>query len=315
MAKKPFTLTAPERPTLIAPTRPGQPIYELSTVAFDTTPSSIALPPEAVALSDHLRELAVRVLGARRRIGEALLDACRWYSEARATAPEGQWYIFLRVTGTSPDSAENLLNIHVRVLQSTAFAERIRSGWLNQTVAGELAKPSTPPELIQQLLAREEPPRVADVKRARRPFLQARDEHHIVDNPNYSGSVPAIGPPHPVDNPNYSGSVPAIGPPHSVDTPNNSGSSVASGPPHLVDTPNNSGSSVASGPPLGGGNETQAVADAEQTTLAERLAAVAVSLEAIAVHMHPVPSDEDTIHALRRIKEATETIRRLLTVA
>ena len=297
MAKKPFTLTAPERPTLIAPTRPGQPIYELSTVAFDTTPSSIALPPEAVALSDHLRELAVRVLGARRRIGEALLDACRWYSEARATAPEGQWYIFLRVTGTSPDSAENLLNIHVRVLQSTAFAERIRSGWLNQTVAGELAKPSTPPELIQQLLAREEPPRVADVKRARRPFLQARDEHHIVDNPNYSGSVPAIGPPHPVDNPNYSGSVPAIGPPHSVDTPNNSGSS------------------VASGPPLGGGNETQAVADAEQTTLAERLAAVAVSLEAIAVHMHPVPSDEDTIHALRRIKEATETIRRLLTVA
>ena len=279
MAKKPFTLTAPERPTLIAPTRPGQPIYELSTVAFDTTPSSIALPPEAVALSDHLRELAVRVLGARRRIGEALLDACRWYSEARATAPEGQWYIFLRVTGTSPDSAENLLNIHVRVLQSTAFAERIRSGWLNQTVAGELAKPSTPPELIQQLLAREEPPRVADVKRARRPFLQARDEHHIVDNPNYSGSVPAIG------------------------------------PPHSVDTPNNSGSSVASGPPLGGGNETQAVADAEQTTLAERLAAVAVSLEAIAVHMHPVPSDEDTIHALRRIKEATETIRRLLTVA
>ena len=195
MAKKPLTITAPERPAPAATPKSAQPIYELSTVTLDEAPSSVALPPEAAMLTDQLRELAVRVLGARRRLGDALLDACRWLSEARAAAEEGQWYVFLRVTGTSPDSAENLLNIHARVRQNTAFAEKIRSGWLNQTVAGELAKPATPPEVLQQLLERAEPPRVVDVKRARRILPQARDAYHIVDNPNYSGSPPVLSAP------------------------------------------------------------------------------------------------------------------------
>ena len=193
MAKKqPLIIKAPERPAPPA-AAPAPPIYELSTIVLDAAPTSAALPPEAVGLSDQLRELAVRVIGTRRRIGEALLDACRYMSEARAVAEEGQWYIFLRVTDTSPDSAETLLNIHYRVGQHPAFAEKLRSGWLNQTVAGELAKPSTPPELFQQLLARDQPLRVADVKRARRQTLQARDEHHIVDNPNNPGSLLSLG--------------------------------------------------------------------------------------------------------------------------
>ena len=196
MAKKQqLTIKAPERPVSTAPVRPAQPIYELSTNVLDAAPTSVALLPEADTLSEQLRELAVRFIGARRRVGEALLEACRYMSEARAAAEEGQWYVFLRVTGTSPDSAETLLNIHIRASQHAAFAEKIRSGWLNQTVAGELAKPSTPPEVLQQLLEREEPLRVADVKRARRAPIPDREERHIVDNPNYSGStVIAEGP-------------------------------------------------------------------------------------------------------------------------
>lgn len=195
MAKKQLTIKAPERPAPAAPVRPAQPIYELSTNALDAAPTSVALPAEAETLSEPLRELAVRFIGARRRVGEALLEACRYMSEARAAAEEGQWYTFLRVTSTSPDSAETLLNIHYRASQHAAFAEKIRSGWLNQTVAGELAKPSTPPEVLQQLLEREEPLRVADVKRARRAPVPYREERHIVDNPNYSGStVIAEGP-------------------------------------------------------------------------------------------------------------------------
>lgn len=143
MAKKQqLTIKAPERPVSTAPVRPAQPIYELSTNVLDAAPTSVALLPEADTLSEQLRELAVRFIGARRRVGEALLEACRYMSEARAAAEEGQWYVFLRVTGTSPDSAETLLNIHIRASQHAAFAEKIRSGWLNQTVAGELAKPS-----------------------------------------------------------------------------------------------------------------------------------------------------------------------------
>lgn len=188
MAKNKLTIKAPERPAPAEPTRPAAPIYELSTTALDVAPTSVALPPEAEALSEQLRELAVRFIGARRRVGEALLEACRYMGEARSTAEEGQWYVFLRVTGTSPDSAETLLNIHYRASQHPTFAEKIRSGWLNQTVAGELAKPSTPPEVLQQLLERDEPLRVADVKRARRLPAPTREEHHSVDNPNYSGS-------------------------------------------------------------------------------------------------------------------------------
>lgn len=189
MAKNKLTIKAPERPTPAQPARSAQPIYELSTTTLEAASTSVALPPEADSLSEPLRELAVRFIGARRRVGEALLEACRYMSEARVAAEEGQWYVFLRVTGTSPDSAETLLNIHYRAAQHEAFAEKIRSGWLNQTVAGELAKPSTPPEVLQQLLERDEPLRVVDVKRARRAPAASRDEIHSVDNPNYSGSL------------------------------------------------------------------------------------------------------------------------------
>ena len=44
--------------------------------------------------------------GARQRSGEALLEAARWLSEARAEAQHGEWRVFLEATNTSDDTAE-----------------------------------------------------------------------------------------------------------------------------------------------------------------------------------------------------------------
>jgi hypothetical protein len=124
---------------------------------------------------------------ARRRSGEALLDAVRCLNEARVLADEGTWYLFLQVTQTSADVAERLLNIHTATQRDPRFEGAVVRGFLNQTVAGELARPSTPPEVVQRLLEAEQPPRVADVKRAVRELKQARDGSHIVDNPHNAG--------------------------------------------------------------------------------------------------------------------------------
>lgn len=191
MARKDDLLQALMRPHATADPAPvaAQPSYDISTTSLADTPDTMPLPPDAAALPPPLRELALRYLGAKRRIGDALLESAKWMSAARDLAEEGQWYVFLQVTQTSPDSAEMLINIHVRAAHSPVFANAIRRGWFNQTVAGELARPSSPPELVDQLLQREHPPRVADVKRARREQQQSRDISHNVDNPNYSGSA------------------------------------------------------------------------------------------------------------------------------
>jgi chromosome partitioning protein len=118
---------APDAPA-IAPAQPRDP-YPLSTMA---APHLIALPPDAEQLSGALQEIARNYLTARRRTGESLLDAARWLSEARAEAQHGDWLIFLRITGTSPDSAEQLLHIHARATAYPQFAEAIRSGWLTR---------------------------------------------------------------------------------------------------------------------------------------------------------------------------------------
>lgn len=190
MAKKGFSIDQLQR-SREPSTTPRQAAYELSTTQPITTAETAPLPPEADDLTAPLRELALRYIGSRRRVGEALLDACRYMSEARDQAEEGQWYLFLRVTGSSPDMAEVQINIYLRSRQNPAFAEKLRSGWLNQTVAGELAKPSTPPEVLSRLLEAPTPPKVADVKRARKDFQQpeCNPDHQNVDNPNYSGSL------------------------------------------------------------------------------------------------------------------------------
>src|SRR4051794_37568979 len=70
--------------------------YPISTRAADTIP-----PAAAAVLSERLQEIARQYIGARRRSGEALLEAARWLSEARAEAQHGEWYVFLDATSTN----------------------------------------------------------------------------------------------------------------------------------------------------------------------------------------------------------------------
>lgn len=134
--------------------------YPISTRAADPE-----LPTQAGLLSERLQEIARQYLGARRRSGEALLDAARWLSEARAEAQHGEWQVFLETTNTSDDTAERLLNIHSQAMQNPQFAESVRMNWIGQSVAALLARPSTPPEIVGEVLAGPEPPTVADVQR------------------------------------------------------------------------------------------------------------------------------------------------------
>src|SRR5436190_18425159 len=75
--------------------------YPISTRAADTV-----LPAAAGVLSERLQEIARQYIGARRRSGEALLEAARWLSEARAEAQHGEWYVFLDATSTTEDTAD-----------------------------------------------------------------------------------------------------------------------------------------------------------------------------------------------------------------
>jgi hypothetical protein len=182
--------TAPASPTPIVERAPlvtdmprGAPYVLSTSVPIEE------LPAEAHGLGTQLYEVARRYIGARRRSGEALLDAVRCLNEARLLADEGTWYLFLQVTQTSTDVAERLLNIHIATQRDPRFEAAIVRGFFNQTVAGELARPSTPREVIQQLLEAEQPPRVADVKRAMRELKQTREGSHIVDNPHNAGST------------------------------------------------------------------------------------------------------------------------------
>jgi len=150
--------------------------YPISTRAGDPE-----LPAQAGMLSERLQEIARQYIGARRRSGEALLDAARWLSEARAEAQYGEWQVFLEATNTSDDTTERLLNIHTQAIQNPQFAESVRTNWIGQSVAALLARPSTPPEVVNEVLASPEPPTVADVQKKIR---QARSDAPARPAPN-----------------------------------------------------------------------------------------------------------------------------------
>ena len=168
--------------------------YALST---SVPADDLVLPTEArEELGDQLFHIARRYVGARRRSGEALLEAARALAEARQVAAEGTWHAFLRITETSQDTAESLINIATRAQQQASFAHAITTGRVNQTVAGLLARPSIPQEVVGQVLADDKPLRVADVQRVLRQARQHASRHAFVDNvdnvdtPNNSESSP-----------------------------------------------------------------------------------------------------------------------------
>jgi hypothetical protein len=168
----------------------------------------VVLPAEASKLGHELQEIARNYLMARRRRGEALLDAATWLSQARSIADEGRWYLFLEVTGTSHDVAERLLNIHLAAQRDSRFREAVISGHFNQSVAALVARPSTPPSLLDTMLESTCSPRISDVQRAMltiqregtlRNFVVGQAESQpeqseqqfestIVDNPHNAGS-------------------------------------------------------------------------------------------------------------------------------
>src|SRR5918912_1352881 len=104
-----------------------------------------------------LANFARHYLRTRRRQGEALLEAAYWLSEARAQIPHGEWYTFLETNDTSIDSAERLLQLHRQASRNPAFAEAVRTNWLHPAAALLLARPSTPPDVIDAVLAAPEP--------------------------------------------------------------------------------------------------------------------------------------------------------------
>ncbi|KPV53259.1 hypothetical protein SE17_10680 [Kouleothrix aurantiaca] len=146
------------------------------------------LPERAGALPEPLQMIARQYIGARRRSGEALLDAARWLHEARALASHGDWKVFKEATSTSDDTAERLLNIHIQAMQNPQFADAIARNWLTQSAAALLARQSTPPELIEELLAAPEPPTKADIE------ARLRTPKHT-QNPHSADFDDAIPPP------------------------------------------------------------------------------------------------------------------------
>lgn len=87
-------------------------------------------------------------------------------NQARDLTEHGDWLLFLRITNTSPDTAERLMNIQTRAMQSAAFGDAIARGWLTESAAWRLARPSTPEMVIQHVLALPEPPTVREVEAA-----------------------------------------------------------------------------------------------------------------------------------------------------
>ena len=168
--------------------------YPISTRAADTV-----LPAEAGALSERLQEIARQYIGARQRSGEALLDAARWLSEARAEAQHGEWYTFLNATGTSEDAADTMLNLHSRAMSDGRFAEAVRTNWLGQSAAGLLARRSTPHEVIEEVLSTPEPPKVEEIRRKIKSAKAAQTVDAPAQIPEISGFeqpglLVAIGP-------------------------------------------------------------------------------------------------------------------------
>jgi hypothetical protein len=148
--------------SLAKPIQKGAP-FQVSTVVAAAEPD---LQGSIGELSAPLQEIARRYVGARRRSGEALLEAARWLTEARNTAAHGEWQVFLDATVTSADSAERLLNIHSMAMQNPQFADAVTRNWLGQSAAALLARPSTPPEVVADVLGQSAAPSVEDVRGA-----------------------------------------------------------------------------------------------------------------------------------------------------
>jgi hypothetical protein len=170
---------------------PGESPFALSTTV---SPDAILLPPEAADLDPEAQASARRFLTFRRRTGEALEGAARELYQQRARLkPLGQWHLYLRVVNCGQDVAERLCNIYERGQQIAAFAEKVRAGFFNQSVAAILARESTPPEALNWALALPEPPEVDEVLNHLNPERPARKAGKAAQSPK-AGAPPPTEP-------------------------------------------------------------------------------------------------------------------------
>lgn len=144
-------------------------IYRVGTVEYDKG-GVIALARELAArgpvLSESLQERARRYVAARKRSGDALLEAVAELAAARQEADHGAWGIFLAAVGLDESRARAQIRIHEEAQRDPELAERIRSGWLSETVARELLP--APPDVRAEMLARDEAPTLQEVREAKR---------------------------------------------------------------------------------------------------------------------------------------------------
>lgn len=141
--------------------------------ALSTAPQEAVLALSAGQLPEALQTIARNYVGARRRSGEAMLDAARWLTDARAIARHGEWQTFLDATGTSESTAKRYLDLHTRAMENPLFAEAVRTDWFSFAIAAMLAQPSTPPELIDAALNAPEPPTRAMIEQEKRALKSA----------------------------------------------------------------------------------------------------------------------------------------------
>lgn len=167
---EPYSISTPG--TDIVPA-PSAALQRGAGFSISTADTETPLPEAVLALRPEMRELARNYIGARRRSGIALLEASRWLAEARVAAEYGEWDDFLTATETSPDTAERLLRINTLAIQHPGYASAVADGRFNQSVAERLSRSSTPVEVIDEVLATEKSPTVAEVDKAIR---AARDE-------------------------------------------------------------------------------------------------------------------------------------------
>lgn len=117
-------------------------------------------------LSSGLQDHARRYVAARRRSGEALLEAVAELAAARAEAARGEWGVFLEAIGLDESAARAQLRIHELAQQDATYAERIRTGFLTEATAREVL--ALPPETRATLLDQAEPPTRAEIREAKR---------------------------------------------------------------------------------------------------------------------------------------------------
>lgn len=159
--------------TIEAPIKIGRPLGLSTNVALADGIAGARLSPQ-------LQDRARRYVSARTRSGVALLEAVAELAAARSEAQHGEWQTFLDAIGLDDSAARAQIRIHEAAESDSAFAEKIRTGWLSEATARELLP--APPEIRAEILARPDPPTQREIKAAKREALPVLNPDPLPDD-------------------------------------------------------------------------------------------------------------------------------------